>query len=115
MKSHNEESDALGTSEKFYREAVENAKNIIYAHDLAGRYTYLNKAGEQITGYTRQEVVRMSFADVVAQEQMDDVRRRISEKLAGAEHSTYEVEIITKDERRVTLETRSWLIYQDNT
>jgi PAS domain-containing protein len=56
----------------------------------------------------------MSFADVVAPEQLNDVVRRISEKLAGVEQSTYEVEIIAKDGRRVILETRSWLIYQDD-
>jgi PAS domain-containing protein len=39
-----------------YQELVENAHDVIYTHDLEGHFTSLNRAGEQITGYTRAEV-----------------------------------------------------------
>jgi PAS domain S-box-containing protein len=43
----------LRKSEERYRDLVENARDIIYSHDLQGNYTSINKAGERITGYTR--------------------------------------------------------------
>ena len=38
---------ALGTSQDRYRELFEDAHDIVYTLDLAGRFTSLNKAGEQ--------------------------------------------------------------------
>jgi PAS domain-containing protein len=49
--------EALRLSEERYRDIVENAHDIIYSHDLNGNYTSINNAGEQITGYTREEAL----------------------------------------------------------
>ena len=100
-------------SEQRYRELVENAKDIIYTHDLTGLYTSLNKAGEQITGYTRDEVLKMNVTDMVVPECLDQARRLLSRKLAGDELTVYEVEILAKDGRRVPLEVNTRLIYKD--
>ncbi len=103
----------LRESEERYRDLVENALDIIYTQDLEGNYTSLNRAGEQITGYTREEALRMNVADVVAPECLDKARRMISAKLASDTETVYDLEIVTKDGRRVALEVNSRLIYQD--
>ena len=107
-----EAEEQLRRSEESYRDLVENAKDIIYTTDLAGRYTSLNRAGEEITGYTREEASRMTFLDVVAPEQIESVRRHFEAKLAGEESAAYETEIVTKDGRRVVLEVKTRLIYR---
>src|SRR5262249_50780356 len=60
--------EALKRSEKEYRELFENANDLIYTHDLKGNFTSLNRAGEKITGYSREEALKMNVADVVAPE-----------------------------------------------
>jgi PAS domain S-box-containing protein len=105
--------EALRESEDGYRELFENANDIIYAHDLKGNFTSLNTAGERITGYSREEARRMNIADVVAPEYLDYARQMISQKSRGRVASVYELEIITKDNRRVRLEVSTKLIYKD--
>src|SRR4051812_11982622 len=102
--------EALKRSEKEYRELFENANDLIYTHDLKGNFTSLNRAGEIITGYTRDEALEMNIAQVVAREYLTSARQMITEKLAGSGPSSYELEIIAKDGRRVSLELSTRLI-----
>ncbi len=105
--------EALRESEDGYRELFENANDIIYAHDLKGNFTSLNTAGERITGYSREEAKHMNIADVLAPEYLDLARQMIGQKKRGQVASVYELEIITKDDRRVRLEVSTKLIYKD--
>src|SRR5207253_6962275 len=59
---------AVRDSEERYRELFENANDIIYTHDLNGNFTSLNKSGEQVTGYTREEALKMNIGDVLTPE-----------------------------------------------
>lgn len=96
-----------------YREIFENATDIIYTHDLAGKYTSLNKAGEKISGYTRDELLKMDISQIVVPEYVDLARQMTERKLAGGGATTYEVEIIARDGRRIPLEVSTRLIYED--
>src|SRR5262249_46506007 len=41
----------LQASEQRYRQLFDNAAEVIYAHDLEGRLTWVNRAAEETTGY----------------------------------------------------------------
>ncbi|HEY4769020.1 MAG TPA: diguanylate cyclase, partial [Myxococcales bacterium] len=90
-----------------YRELVENASDIIYAHDLEGRFTWVNRACERVTGYTRDETLRLRIWDLVAPEY-----RSAMEKNLSGEMQTFEVEVLAKDGRRIPLELKSRLVYR---
>jgi PAS domain S-box-containing protein len=98
--------------ERRYREIVEQAADIIYTHDLQGNFTSLNKTGERITGYTREEALRMNIAEVVVPEQLHRAREMIARKASADATTVYELEIISKDGRRVPLEVSTRLIYE---
>jgi diguanylate cyclase (GGDEF)-like protein/PAS domain S-box-containing protein len=89
------------------RELVENASDIVYAHDLDGRFTWVNRACERITGYSREEVLRMRIWDMVAPE----YRAALEKNLSG-DMQTFEVEIVTRDGRRVPLELKSRVVHR---
>ncbi|TMA17248.1 MAG: PAS domain S-box protein [Deltaproteobacteria bacterium] len=93
--------------EATYRELVENASDVIYAHDLEGRFTWVNRACERITGYTRDETLRLRIWDLVAAEY-----RAAMEKNLSGEMQTFEVEVVAKDGRRIPLELKSRLVYR---
>ncbi len=100
-------------SESRYRDCFENAKDAIYVHDLNGRYTMVNKAGEALIGYTRDEILRMTISDVVPQNCIEKIQARLRKKLADHAPTIYEVEAIRKDGSRVPVEVSSRLIYEN--
>ncbi len=104
---------ALQENEQRYRELFENANDIIYTHDLAGNFTSLNRTGERLTGYSREEAVRMTVADVLAPEYLELAREMIGQKTNDRDSTVYELEIVTKLGRRVRLEVSTRLIYAD--
>jgi PAS domain S-box-containing protein len=104
---------ALQENEQRYRELFENANDIIYTHDLAGNITSLNRSGEKVTGYSREEAVHMNIVDVLAPEYLALARQMITQKTNKKVPTVYELEIVTKTGRRVRLEVSTQLIYQD--
>jgi PAS domain S-box-containing protein len=105
--------EALKQSEYDYRELFENANDIIYTHDLEGLFTSLNKTGERITGYTREEAMRMKISDVLAPEYLGLARQMITHKEIKRAPTVYELEIISKNGARVRLEVSTRIVYKD--
>lgn len=104
---------ALRESEERYRELFENAKDAIYVHDLEGTYLKINRAAEKLSGYMREEIVGHNFVEFVAQEHIRFVRNSFCAKLAQRGETSYEVDVIAKDGRRVPVEVSSRAIYEN--
>lgn len=104
---------ALQENEQRYRELFENANDIIYTHTLSGTFTSLNRSGEKLTGYSREEAFRMNIVDVLAPEYVNTARQMIAQKTDDKAPTVYELEILTKSNRRVRLEVSTRLIFHD--
>jgi PAS domain S-box-containing protein len=102
---------AVRESEERYRELFENANDIIYTHDLKGNFTSLNKTGEFVTGFSREEALTMNIVNVLAPDYVDIARQMVVRKEQEQVATVYELEIIAKDGRRVALEVSTRLIY----
>jgi PAS domain S-box-containing protein len=103
---------ALRESEERYRELFENARDAIYVHDLNGNYTSVNRAMETLTGYKREEIIGHNLAEFVPAEQLQYGRESFYAKVAEQGETTYEIDLLTRDGRRVPVEVRSQAIYQ---
>jgi len=96
-----------------YQELVENAHDVIYTHDLEGHFTSLNRAGEQITGYTRAEAAQMSVLQIVSPAYQDQIRGMIARQFADEAKTPCSLEILAKDGRKVMLEVSPRLVLKD--
>ena len=105
--------EALRESEQRYRQLFENANDILYTHDLSGNITSLNRSGEILTGYSREEALRMNIADILAPDYVAVARQMLARKANDHTPTVYTLEILTKTNRRVRLEVSTRLILQD--
>lgn len=114
LRGFRETNIALRGSEARYRELFENANDIVFTVDLEGYFTSINRAGERLSGYDRQEVLAMKFSSVVAQESVAAAVAAREQKLSGQKEFTrYELDLLTKDGRHVPLEVNTRLICHD--
>ncbi|MBI3363582.1 MAG: PAS domain S-box protein [Ignavibacteriae bacterium] len=75
--------EELRQSEEHYRSLMEQASVGIYIADDSGRYVNVNPAGCQMLGYTKDELCRMSIADLIPPEDLKATPVRLEELRAG--------------------------------
>jgi len=105
--------EAVRASEERYRELFENASDMVFTTDLRGGLTSLNQVAAKTIGYSREEATAMNLRQLVDRHHwhlIDDIRLRL---LAGDSAMTVEMEVRTKDGRRVLLEVKPRLVYKD--
>lgn len=96
-----------------YRNLVENANDIVYELDADGRLVSINRVGEDITGYTKPELLGKTLAEIVAPKYQKYIHRILGK--SGGEYSpVYEIEILTKNDKKVLLELSNRPLYHDN-
>jgi len=96
-----------------YEQLFQYANDIVYTHNLEGKLTSLNKAGERITGYTQAEALSFDFGQMVVPEQQSFFHAWLKAALDGTSSSIHEWDIMAKDGRRVTLELDIRLLHQN--
>jgi two-component system, cell cycle sensor histidine kinase and response regulator CckA len=78
--------------------------------DLEGNLMALNKAGEAITGYSRSEALGTKLFELLAPDYVETIRSAMQRHLLGEPSAAYEIEIQSKDGKRVALDVVSRLI-----
>jgi PAS domain S-box-containing protein len=112
--------EAFAASEARYRELIENANEAIFTHDLDGHFTSLNRATEEITGYRRDELLRMNVVDFLSPDDVEQVRGRLARLREGGDDlaedaapTVAERRIVTRKGRKVVLEVGAQVLYRD--
>ena len=98
----------LKESEERYRTMVESAHDMVAIFGEDYRLKYVNKRGEELTAYSRKELRRMDFRDLLAKGSRKSVLDRFRMKRRGEKVPLrYEFEIIRKDGDKRRVESSS--------
>ncbi|MCD6228757.1 MAG: PAS domain S-box protein, partial [Candidatus Omnitrophica bacterium] len=85
---------------------IENAHSIILVVDKEGNILTVNRFLENITGYSREEILGKNWCDIfIPSSFQEQVRKAFKQALAGRIFRSFQVPIFTKDKRELEI---SW-------
>jgi PAS domain S-box-containing protein len=101
-------------SERQYRVLFEGAHDAIWVHDSHGNIIAVNKACEELTGYSSKELLRMNVRNFLAEDGLS-LARQIRRKLFLGEEveQPYEQRLISRDGTERIVRLTSNLIRED--
>ena len=88
--------DTLARSEARYRHLVESASDAIVTLDANGRFTTVNHAAENISGYKREELVGQWFAPMLPDDDLPKALGHFQQALSG-ETGLFDSQFYRKD------------------
>jgi PAS domain S-box-containing protein len=75
--------EALEQSRQAARDLIEQASEGIYISDLEGRFTDVNSVGCRMAGYSREEILRKTIADLIPPDDLAHFRNHRARLLEG--------------------------------
>ena len=107
---------------RFYREVESNNQFLnnllngmaegVYIYGKNGAFEYINRAGTEITGYTREEILGKTILDLVVPEKVEAIKKMMMRREAGGT-DRYEVDIIGKDGNRIVIRQTVSPLYEN--
>lgn len=96
-----------------YRALMDNARELIWAHDLDGNLTSMNPPCEQLLAYAREEWSDLAMSQMFDFEYRDAAQQVIQETLDARRKTFSRMVILTKRGEKISVETSSHLIYDE--
>lgn len=102
-----EKTEALKESEERFRELFENSMDVTYILDTEGKFTSVNRAMEEMTGYKEDELLGKEKLDIVADDSKEDVSKHFAHIMKGKEPLPIEFQMVHKGGHPIDVEVRS--------
>ncbi len=99
--------------EERYLNLFENANDMVYTHDQAGRITSVNQTGERLLQRSREQILSRKIVDLVIPEEQAAAQHWLDQVLKGTAPPTAEWDFVAASGQRVKLEISTRLIELD--
>ena len=112
IRAHFERETAV---EQRYRALFESATDLILTHDLEGRITSFNPAGERLLGWPAAEIMGRNLADLLPSDERDATGGLTAPvpTLGGESGDPFRLDLLARDGRRIPFEISSWTELQN--
>lgn len=98
--------EALREGEERYRGLFENSANFAFTLDLEGNFTDVNKTAENLTGYTKNELIGMNFREYTKQYTHEEISQVFNDVFKeGNPLQNFPLEVTIKDGTKRYFET----------
>jgi len=92
-----------------FRTLFNNSSDELFLADMEGNFLEVNKEVTKKLGYTREELLKMNFADIKPPKYVNTVKDNIEKIIKQGTH-VYESEHVSKDKKNISLEMSSRII-----
>lgn len=106
--------ETLSEPEERYRDLFENANDAIFIVDADHHYIDVNKKATELFGFSREEFLKMTIADVVPPEQLPKSEAVFLKLRERGRYEKFTGKIRTKDGRWLDVEVNSSAIVKNN-
>src|SRR5438045_8717366 len=86
---------AEATLKERYEDLFENANDMVFTHDLTGRITSINKAGERVLQRNRESLIAQNLVDLMAEDYRVAASQWLDQVVQGADVPTAEWDFLT--------------------
>jgi PAS domain S-box-containing protein len=98
----------LQESERKYRQLVETTGDIIFSHDSDGKITFVNQAGLEFSGYTKEEFLDKNITDFMPKDELKKLNKRKQKRLNGdMQHYHYETKFFNKKGKLIDVDVHT--------
>ncbi len=88
----------LRRSEEKFKAFTENLQVMVYTYNDEGKFTYANKICEEVTGFSREELLQMKLDDIFHEDYKKIARSRARQRLvSGREKPVFQMQIVRKN------------------
>jgi PAS domain S-box-containing protein len=101
--------EALRESEERYRSLFDSTNDAIFIHDMGRRFLEVNKVLCELLGYSREELLQMTPADISSPEYASQVVPRLAE-LRQVGHAFFESAYVRRDGTIIPIELSARII-----
>jgi PAS domain S-box-containing protein len=106
--------DQLRASEELYRRLVDEASDVVFTYNTQGWITSWNRAGEELTGYRQEEVLKMRMYDLVPEERKAWAMSQVALALSRPDQPYRgEVEVAARGGRRALVEINNRVLMEN--
>lgn len=95
-----------------YLDLFENANDMVFTHDLTGRMTSINKAGERLLQHQRGEILAKELVDLISEEQRPAAREWLKQVTTGMEIPAVDWDFVNAAGQKLKLEISSRMVEQ---
>ncbi len=97
-----------------YRTLIENSGDLMYAVDQGGNITFVSDNAVNFLGYRPAELVGRNFLEVIPPDLHAQVVERFNRQMHNAVAGTFTTELLTKDGRRIPVESNGRNYFENN-
>ncbi len=95
-----------------YLDLFENANDMVFTHDLSGRLTSINKAGERLLQYPRSAILTKGLIELIADEQRPAASAWLKQITTGLEVPAADWDFVNASGQKLKLEVSAHLVEQ---